>query len=796
MQRDIPCEYGDPEIMKQNLPLDEQHPLVTDSVYSQPSSINVTHSTNENVDVTQSFGTTTPPTLLEHVPEDSSILSGEQQGNPDYTMPLDADNHSAETQCNIEYNDSARGYTEILRDILGSRAASPIPIRAETGPNNNMDFWNSIMASNHPFGDFMTFPHPNSHNFGIEHFDFTQLESRGSQMISSFEQMVCTAATQAFKASGWDWGPTHQDSLSAETTKLILPPECANYERSSSNAQAQSSQILRHSDRNRLLSLLLQHCDKEQWIKIAPTFPSEPFLDHLLHRFLESQQTETLEWFHIPTFSIDTIKDELLAAIIAIGACLTPHDAVQRFGYVMPDILRYAIIDRLTHDNATSRDVQLLHGWITQASISIWSGNKRQMEIGEGNYQLVVTIIRRARWLRREQYQCIYPEIEDESETLHGKWQQWISQETKKRLIYRAFLFDMQISMINHVDPLMSYAEMRIPLPEPNSLWRATTAEQWKTECLNRNRDLSARCFTLTDVVRITMSEGYHADTDLGLRASFYALYAFWRLIWEYLQLSDTLQSSWSPSNGSVYEAPSSELLVRRETLLKSLNVLRRRLKAHPAWNTPKYTEALLLLEYLSMALLAPLRGLQAFAGREGEQEARRIYPVLQGWIQTREARQSIWHAGQVYKAAKALSTRHLRGLSCMLVYQASVTFWVFGILMKARRQSQCLPLPLEQDLELGLLVWLDGEDDDAVRKFVTVSEGVPALQRVKAGPGGLLTPADGSSICLVEDANATMNVAIALLRRPLNARDGAQSALVESTTRLMEEIAKVAQIL
>ncbi|KAF2014099.1 hypothetical protein BU24DRAFT_348292 [Aaosphaeria arxii CBS 175.79] len=629
----------------------------------------------------------------------------------------------------------------------------------------------------------------------MEGFDFVQLHSEGPRNISTFEQVVCTAATQAFRASGWDWGPTHQDSLSAETTKLILPPECANYERSALKAQAQSPPIFRHNDRIRLLSLLLQHCGKEQWIKIAPTFPSEPFLDHLFHQFLESQRTKRLPWFHIPSLPIGAIKDELLAAMIAAGACLTSHEAVQRFGYVMPDILRYAIIERLTHDNSTSRDVQLLHGWLTQASISTWSGNKRQMEIGEGNYQIVITIIRRARWLRREQYQCIYPEIEDEGDTLHCKWQQWISQETKIRLIYRAFLFDTEISMINHVGPLMSYAEMHIPLPSPNSLWRATAAEEWKAEYLNCNQDPFARSLTLTDVVQMAMSEGYHSEVDLDPRATFYALHAFWRQIWEYLQLSDVLQWSWSTSCDSVHEAPSPELLIRRDSLLKIMNVLRRRLGSHPDWNTAVCTEALLLLEYLCMALLAPLGGLQAFAGRDGEQEARRIYPVLQAWIRTREARQSIWHAGQVYRAAKILSSKHLRDISGILLYQASVTLWVFRILARAHRRSQDLPTPQCHNLDADMLVWLDGENDDAVRKYISISQGTPTLQSFKIGPGGLITSADGSSICLVEDANGTMNIAIALLRRPLSSSDGVQLALVESITRLMEEIAKVAQI-
>lgn len=260
---------------------------------------------------------------------------------------METDTITPDAHRSFEYNNSTRIYSDILKDILGSNTASPIPTGAEVESDGSIDLWNSVLISDQSFGDFMPFSQSTSQNFNLEDFDFMQLRPDGPRNISTFEQMVCTAAAQAFKASGWDWGPTHQDSLSAETAKLILPPECANYERSPSDAQAQSPPIFGHNDRNRLLSLILQHCGKEQWIKLAPTFPSEPFLDHMFNRFLESQRIQTLPWFHIPSLPIGAIEDELLAATIATGACLTPHEAVQRFGYVMPDILRYAIIERV-----------------------------------------------------------------------------------------------------------------------------------------------------------------------------------------------------------------------------------------------------------------------------------------------------------------------------------------------------------------------------------------------------------------------------------------------------------------
>ena len=89
------------------------------------------------------------------------------------------------------------------------------------------------------------------------------------------------------------------------------------------------------------------------------------------------------------------------------------------------------------------------------------------MEIGESNYQQVITvslisilicfnavfmcpisldlheqlpsqIIRKARWLRRDQYTRITPGPNDKEDDLDHKWKRWIYQESKKR--YAALL--------------------------------------------------------------------------------------------------------------------------------------------------------------------------------------------------------------------------------------------------------------------------------------------------------------------------------------------------------------------
>lgn len=341
--------------------------------------------------------------------------------------------------------------------------------------------------------------------------------------------------------------------------------------------------------------------------------------------------------------------------------------------------------------------------------------------------------------------------------------------------------------MTNHVNPLMSYAEVRVPFPDADLMWRATSAEGWKAACLHAGKSPGKRPLTLCDAVRIC--NGEVKQSDLSVQAMLYTLYGLWALVWERQQFQDAMQSGDAISEDEMHDTPNLMLPSRREPLLKALNALRVRLSSIKDEDERSPTaEPMLVLEYLSMALHVPLQGLHAFAGRDGEREARRIYPLLQEWVQSREARQGVWHAGQVFSAAKAHSSRDMRDLRVMLVYQASITIWVYGVIMKASRgPSRSLRT---EEFGPDSVVWLDGEEKGAaVRKFIAIAEGIPALRDVVDG-------LDEGPICLVENANSTMEAAIHILQRPLDDKDGAQLPLVESITKLMSEIAKVANIL
>jgi len=349
--------------------------------------------------------------------------------------------------------------------------------------------------------------------------------------------------------------------------------------------------------------------------------------------------------------------------------------------------------------------------------------------------------------------------------------------------------------MMNHVNPLMSYSEMRVPFPEPNEMWWAPSAEAWKVKYFQHSHLIPQPPLSLADAVRVILSERDRPPAGFTSAITLCVLYGFWGLVWELQQLQETFNL------GDSHEAPSWMLPSRREMLMKALNSLRYQTSSSPeSYSSLGIHEPMLVLEYLCMALHVSLKGLQAFAGRDGEREARYIYPVLQEWTQTREARQATWHAGQVYQVAKNHPIGSMRDLRVMLVYQASITFWVYGIITSAYRHTEHSieqpRLPSLRHGALETLVWLDGETNSAVRRYIAISEGVPALHEYAHGILNHPSPNEKRTACLLENASAMMGLAIDILQRPLAKGDDAQLPLVTSITRLMVEIGKVARVL
>lgn len=364
--------------------------------------------------------------------------------------------------------------------------------------------------------------------------------------------------------------------------------------------------------------------------------------------------------------------------------------------------------------------------------------------------------------------------------------------------MYLIFVHDAQVSMTLLTSPLFSPSELELPLVANDKLWHARTAAEWKTILENHPTTTSPR-ITLSDCVRSALNSGTLPDVVDPPNSLCYVLYGLWGTILEYRQTHHMLRGG-----DAFFQSDGLSLAARFDALSKVLNALRATASRIPeAPEGPlfhgKLAQMRSILEFDTLALNAPIQALPLFAGKEGELEAQRVFSHLQEWSQSREARQSLWHAGQIYKGAADCEGRALTGFEAVTLYQASLVFWVYGIIIGGRNQRRGIRVEDGADA-FGSVVELDGDLSQKVKQFFAHGEGRPGLANVVGhDPGHFYS---------VHKPVAMMNVGIGILHHRANAPTdgkggrglgtsggGKGRSFVHGLIKLMIELSRAAEI-
>ena len=584
----------------------------------------------------------------------------------------------------------------------------------------------------------------------------------GSDVMPSFTSApVPPLDTTALpKASVWRFRPISKDSGSAEQANLSLPtPTSLDIDR------RVTCEPITQTARDKILAMILSTCKPNSIPRAVACFPSVSLLDSLFQFSLTSPGSHAKHWIHAPTLLAGQARPEVLASIIAAGAVLTPDAAIRKVGYAIQEAIRTAVQVQVEEDNTLMRDLQIMQGSLLQLKIGLWSGDSRKMELAEGFQAVLVTMARRAGLFRRGTYERIVPYPEDQGEILQNKWRQWVKQESRKRFALHLFRHDLEASVSVLSSPLISYAELYLPLPESEKLWHSPTAEQWKASYIQANSTpRHNRQPSLVDCIQdldILATKDIYVDQR---QASMAVLGAAWRMIWEYRQLDSSMKdvnNQWS--NGNLLMSS------RHSELTKLLQCFR--------ISSVEDAKVTLILELLLMHLHMSLDDVQLFAGVEGAEEAQRVYPSLVQWTKTNTARQALWHAGQVVRAARNLRQGLICDFAAIAVYQASLAFWSYGIITRATE-----PSPM---LNNSITAWLDGGDDHGVQRWIINGKGNAAIRALVGKP-----PSDAPAMVINPD-EIVFSLVTAMRR---NHNDARSPPLVDNLINIMEGLRKAAR--
>lgn len=326
--------------------------------------------------------------------------------------------------------------------------------------------------------------------------------------------------------------------------------------------------------------------------------------------------------------------------------------------------------------------------------------------------------------------------------------------------------------MTTLTNPCLAYSELTLPLPESRELWFAQNAVEWKARYLERNAGQSKRPPSVGDLFHdVHLLTQNHLRLDVQYSISIF-LHGFWALVLEYRQLSSVHRTrSYANSLGG---NPISLLSSRHQELVKDLQSFQ---LIASGWQDMSAREHL-LLNLLMMNLHVSLDDMQLFSGKEGEDQARRIYPVLQQWATSSESRSAVWCAAQMLRYARFFPPDHLKDFYAVAVHHAALTLWTYGVVVRAnRRQPMAAQYPAEP-------VYLDGADSIAIQRFIGLDQGRPLIK----GTAGRAGVPDAS----LHDPRACMEVAQGILRSNFS-RVQEMPPLVENLCQIIRQLGNAA---
>ncbi|PPJ57780.1 hypothetical protein CBER1_00253 [Cercospora berteroae] len=203
--------------------------------------------------------------------------------------------------------------------------------------------------------------------------------------------------------------------------------------------------------------------------------------------------------------------------------------------------------------------------------------------------------------------------------------------------------------------------------------------------------------------------------------------------------------------------------------------------------------EVLFTIEFLIMSLHVSVEIILLFAGKSGEEEARKVYPRVKVWTQDSEARTAVWHAGQVLRVARTFEQTRLRDFYAVALYQATLTLWVYDMIISntARRGGDKTPTPGQSgsNATQGSRVILDDDNDKAAKSFKLIGTGVAGLTSTNYGQVDLDRWNRRPNFCPLSNSKGVMLISREILRSNFPDSRNGLPPLVENLVNLINEL-------
>ncbi|KAK0801236.1 hypothetical protein LTR75_008625 [Friedmanniomyces endolithicus] len=668
------------------------------------------------------------------------------------------------------------------------------------------DFFEQVMMPGVEMSHHPSIMPPDVSNFTSD-LDFNVGDFDFSFLASGLTRPPTAQGLPEFNHSSIETAETTQSNVGLRSEAFKRSPWSWNHwipERSSHAFSGQDVIDVRHDrvdavdqlttpDSVRLVHCDLRHAERDRMIRVVtqvahtrltmPSFPSLELLEDLIDVFLLQDSSAIDSYIHSATFASEKACTELLLAVVAAGARFVALAPVWQMGLVIQEVVRIAIGELLEHDNKATRDLQPLQVLLLVLDIGVWSGFRRKTEIAMSFLQPPVTMLAWSNAFMKFSYRDVVPLLDDADDILADKWRAWTEREAKKRLILHTFLHDSQLALLYAKNPLISPAQLMMPLPACRELWLAPNVHARQNAYIRlappSQADTPAMMEFFGHNALLNQSVGVFDNTLCML----VACHGLGHEIWQY-RAHARLLSGWK--NTTYRRDRRSDHMRLQRDLLDDLTTM----LAHCDLQSTSAPEIMLTLQLLMMLLHVDIEDVQTFSGKLGEEEARRVSPKILQWSQNAESRVAVFHAGQIFRVARTFEKTRLRDFYAVALYHAALTLWVYGMITtsaarKSGRQSPSVMTPRlsntsHQNVAQPARIPLDTADDRAARSFQLLGQGTPGVYNLQ------------SEFVPLPSSRGLMSTAASILKANFPQSTNGLPPLIDNLANLMGEIGKL----
>ncbi|KAF5614112.1 early growth response 1 [Fusarium tjaetaba] len=552
--------------------------------------------------------------------------------------------------------------------------------------------------------------------FSLDILNFGAIESQpltptlpNVDVTSGADERV-SLGEDAYKKSFLLWTPKAGEHWGSRTSDL--PPSLDGVLSACASLPQQHTPHIRleESTRYRILSLMLSVAGSDDHHRILSSFPPLKVLEYLLSTELAGNNREVDSWLHAPSFNPNTACSELVLGLIIAGAFRSGSAISHRLALGLHELHRQLIARLFCSDGRNARLLEPVKCFVLMVQGGLWSGDSRTIEICESMLGMPITMMRRGGFFRLAYPGGASPLPGDSDVVLREKWHSWLDYELRKRLVLHLLILSTQYSMAFLTQPPLTPAEIHASLPAARKLWDAPTADAWREAYTSLGCSASKILLhTCIEDLQNILTLGNTVDAGYTTLA---VLSGLWWNTWQYKERLKA-QAKHSFSTQALYQEA-------RESL-ESFAII------HTRALGPMKPSLLVLHERQLMYLDVSLEDLQLLGGKEGEREALCVLPRLREWAESRSCQEAMWHAGQILRAARQSDQGSLCESTVIALYHASLIFWSYSILSRARMMN--IPTDLDE-------IVLDSEHEPLLQQLLMLGFGTPCITRVHPGTG------------------------------------------------------------